>query len=188
MSNKGDHVSAASSHRISLPNFFAVALLIVFSAGGLMAGGLTFKLTNGSFIVRSSPTPSEFATVAGGQTPTPSITALSTVSITQPFTLSITLSPIDVRPGQMFSATVTAVSDATHGPVAGLRCYLDNPTDGSTPLLTQWPAATATDASGQARWTIVVPQVAPGTYEIGYGASGSASNTWQGQHTIQVIG
>jgi hypothetical protein len=181
-------VSASPPRHVALPNIVAAALLILFSAGGLMAGGLTFKLTNGSFIVRSSPTPNASATVGGEQTPTPLITALPTVAITQPFTLSITLNPIEVRPGQTLSATITAASAATHVPVVGLRCYLDNPTDGSTPLLTQWPAATATDTSGQAHWTIIVPQVAQGTYEIGYGASGSASNTWQGQHTIQVIG
>jgi hypothetical protein len=172
--------------RAGVPTFLAAALLVIFSASGLMAGGVTFALTGGITPGRTSASSRATATVGSDPTPTPSPTPITSAVVTDPFSLSIALDPMQVHSGAMLVATVSATDQATHLPIAGLRCYLDDPTDGSAPLLTRWPAATLTDASGQAHWTIAVPSLAPGIYEIGYGATGTSSNRWQGQRTIEI--
>lgn len=170
--------------RTALPAFLAAFLMVIFSASGLMAGGLTFKLTGGLSVIRSGAPHATATSNTRSVTPTP--TPVSPLQVTEPFTLSILLEPSHVRPGQMLSITISALSAEAHSPVVGLRCFLENPTDGSTPLLAQWPAATVTGADGQAHWAIQVPQIAPGTYEIGYGASGTPTNWYRGQQTVQV--
>ena len=162
------------------------ALLVFLSASGLLAGGLTSRVTGGLLLgARSSaPPPRLGAVLSHSPTPTTAAAAL----ITRSFALSIVLAPDQLTAGATLYVTLVATDAATGAPVAALRCYLENPSDGSTPLLSRWPAATTTDARGRASWVIIVPRVSPGSYEIGYGASGSATNWYHGQRSVLVTG
>lgn len=155
------------------------ALLILFAASGLMAGALTrLVVTSPSIILvgRGAPSPTPGASV-------PSPTATQAPSqVSGQFILNISVTPKNAAPGQTMQVVVVATrNDGT--PVAGLLCSLQTDSYFGPSLLTQWPAPVVSDASGQATWTLTVPNSAPGTYTIGDYAKGV---TWSYRGHVAV--
>jgi hypothetical protein len=164
----------------------AAAVLVAFSTSGLMAGGLTFKLTGGLSPVRQENAPPETTTQTHLATKSPTPTSPPTEAVTQPFTLALSVAPNPVAVGHAVRATISASNTFTHAPIAGLRCYLENPEEGGAPLLESWPPSAVTNSAGLATWTFTLPQTAPGIYEIGFTATGDPYR-YHGQVSVSVI-
>jgi hypothetical protein len=171
-----------------MPTIIALALLLAFSATGLMAGGLAFKATGGlSALARTPPGTTPATTLPVGAAPaTTSPTTLATRSITRPFTLSLSVAPNLVHPGLDLHLTIQASDSLAQTPVVGLACSLENPEDGGVPLLKMWPAPTVTGSTGQGTWTLTLPPTAPGIYEIGFTATGAHGYRYHGQVSVSV--
>jgi hypothetical protein len=173
----------------SLPLILATAILVAFSATGLMAGSLTFKVTSSLAAhppaqpATSSPTAT--ASVTTG-TSSSSPTAVPSRTITQSFRLDLSATPNPIQTGQRLAITIQASDNFTHAAIGGLACSLENPEDGGSPLLTAWPGPAVTNADGQAAWNIELPPTAPGIYEIGFSATGAHGYRYHGQVSISV--
>jgi hypothetical protein len=162
---------------LSLP--LAAVVLVVFLAGGVGVGALARGFVNslGAATPRATATAS---VVARHATPT---TAAPTASPTQAatdqyFDLQITASPSQVGPGGSIRISVMATSSGK--PLAGLSCALAAPRSGPPGLLSAWPAAQTTDASGATSWTIVAPANQPsGTYGVEVSATIARHTVWK---------
>jgi hypothetical protein len=162
---------------LTLP--LAAVLLVVFLAGGVGAGALARSFVNslGAAPPKATATASM---VAERVTPT---TAPQTASPTQAasdqnFDLQISATPSQVSPGGTIKINVMATSSGK--PLAGLSCALAAPRSGPPGLLSTWPAAQTTDASGATSWMIVAPGSQPsGTYGVEVSASVARHTVWK---------
>ncbi|MBF6589041.1 MAG: hypothetical protein IVW57_00745 [Ktedonobacterales bacterium] len=181
-------MSATSPRRFSPSAVVAAALLVAFSATGLMAGGVTYAFFGGRAVIQRTSSPTTAQTSVPAHTPTPAsnLTPHPTAAITTLFTLSLSAGSSLVRPGQKLQITVMATSETTGQSIAGLACQLEAPEDGAAPLLRSWPEIAVTNAAGQATWEITVPDTAPGTYGIGVTASGARQYRYHAQANVTV--
>ncbi len=144
------------------------ALIIFIALTGFMAGALTRTLTtSASQSLRLNPNPTATPTA----TPEPEISPTVTLDPTTApslghFSINLTVSPLSGYAGETITINALVTDDATGVPIPGLTCRLRAPTNGTTGLFTTWPPPTATDSSGVASWTSVIPNVAPGRYVI----------------------
>lgn len=165
-------MSTKRSRRSPNSTVLILVLLALVAVLGLLLGLLTHTLLSRSApTTHISPTSTALphATTSKTSTPIPSSGATATAttsSATGHFSLSITVTPRTMSPGQQITIIVQAFTPDTHLPVAGVTCTLRNPTDGSTGLFTSWPAAQTTDSSGSVTWTLTAPNNPPGTYTV----------------------
>lgn len=168
-------MKARSVARTPLGVTLLIVVLAASSALGLLAGTLTHTLTTATRTPPATgvnpggprqPGATATATVGGSASPTSAAATATTTPITTAFTLSIHAEPSQGAPGQSITIFVTAQSKDTGAPLAGLTCFLRGPTQGGQPLLQDWPTPVATNANGQAIWTVVIPQEAPGAYRV----------------------
>jgi hypothetical protein len=172
--------------RISI--FVVAVVLLACAAMGLIAGSFAHTLARASGgatatlapVISGSP-PAAAATATSNPTDTAAVPPPNTQS---GFTLEISVSARTLTVGQTFTITVTAT---THGvPVQGLLCSLRSPVGGPPGLLSSWPAAVTSDATGRAQWTVTVPSVAPATYGIEAYAVGSHHYEFHRYATVVV--
>jgi hypothetical protein len=159
--------------RNTASGWFVAALLIAFSASGLMAGLVTRQL--GSFSLGASPT------VPAASFPT----STATTSAAGAFNLKVQLAPNPARVAQPVQLTVTAFTSSSTA-VANVRCtLLQTP---NAPTFDPWPGALTTDTTGQARWILSLDsQTPPGSYQVYVqGDSASYHGRWFG--TLVVAG
>lgn len=160
-------IKPSTATRFTSSGWFVALLLIAFSGSGLMAGVMARQV--GSFSLGGSPQAPALA----------SQTTATTPSTTGKFDLRVQLTPNPVRAGQSVQLVVTAYT-ATSAPVADVRC---TPLQTATaPSFTVWPGAVATDATGQARWSLqLADQTPPGSYQVYVqGESASYHGRWFG--------
>jgi hypothetical protein len=156
-------------------------VLLIFLAGGLGAGTLARGFVDSlrpplatatapaTAVVKHATTTATAATAATAGAPT----AIPTqAGPDQPFLLAISATPSHVSAGTAIKITVVATTKAGGKLVAGLACALGAPRSGPAGLLSAWPAAQTTDASGTTSWTITVPSVPAGTYGVEVSANG----------------
>jgi len=189
-------MKARSVARTPLGVTLLVIVLAASSALGLLAGTLTHTLTGTAQIAPTTsvtPAGSRQPGAAATNTPPPasaSPTATSatvtTAPITTAFTLSIHAQPSQGVPGQDITILVTAQSRDTGAALAGLTCFLRGPTQGGKPLLQDWPTPAVTDDSGQAHWTVIIPQEAPGAYRVETVAQLSNNYSYYAYTTVTV--
>jgi len=149
------------------PRSLVVAVvLVLFAISGLGAGFATrtvLDALSGGGQARG-PTATPAATSAQSPTPSPTPTASLLLGPSH-FTFTVAVAPRTVVPGQAFTISATLVAADGVTPVANTTCYLRAP-DASVPLYTPWPSPVRSDAAGQAIWSLIAPQIAPGTYRI----------------------
>lgn len=186
-------MSTKRSRRSPNSTVLILVLLALVAVLGLLSGLLTHTLlSRGAPTAHISPTSTALphATTSKTSTPIPSTGATATAttsSVNGHFSLSITVSPRTMSPGQQITITVQAFTPDTHLPVSGVSCELRNPTDGSTGLFTSWPAAQTTDSSGSVTWTLTAPNNPPGTYTV---EAFGKSSSWRFKldSSVQVTG
>lgn len=193
-------MKARSVARTPLGVTLLVIVLIASSALGLLAGTLTHTLTS---TAQTPPTtgvnpggprqPGATTTATPGTTgttasPTTAAATATTAPIITAFTLSIHAEPSQGAPGQSITILVAAQSKDTGEPLAGLTCFLRGPSQGGEPLLQDWPTPVATDTNGQASWTVVIPQEAPGAYRVETVAQLKNNYTYYAYTTVTVTG
>ena len=159
---------------------FIALLLIAFSASGLMAGVLVRHVSGP--LASGQPTSPALSAADLTATAAANVTPLASGS----FALKIQLSPNPARAGQTVQVTVTACApDITPAcgpnttPLGGVTCtLLQTPT--SPAWSGTWPLPLPTDASGQARWSLVLPsQIVPGGYQVSAHGDGTGyKGTW----------
>jgi hypothetical protein len=146
----------------------AALVLVLCAATGLGAGAYTRGVLGRSGSI-GSLTPSVAASPSTGtqpsKAPTATVTTASSVPVESGFTLSIVITPAQVSPGQQLTVVVTAIDRLGVAPVRGLQCFLQAPPR-RLPLLSQWPGPGVSNEQGQATWSLVAPQVAPGNYGV----------------------
>jgi hypothetical protein len=157
----------------------AAVVLVVFLAGGVGAGALARSFVNslGAAPPKATATASMVATRV---TPTsaPPTASPTQAATDQNFDLQITATPSHVSSGGTIKINVVATSSGK--PYAGLSVVLAAPRSGPPGLLSAWPAAQTTDASGGASWTIVAPGSQPsGTYGVEASASVGRHTVWK---------
>lgn len=165
------------------------AILVLFAASGLAAGG--FARGMGGSTSAKTPTSTTAKTGSTATTTTNAPTATYTVPATAlpstPFTLTLTVTPRDASPGQTLNVTVTARNETNSAPVGGLPCTLRSPRDGAQPLLQTWPGPATTGADGTATWQVIAP-TAPGRYELEVYAQGQHGLYYMYDTSVTVSG
>jgi hypothetical protein len=170
-----------------------VGLLLLCSVSGLAAGvyARSTRSALGGSMLGSLFSPGTTAgpggTASGTPTPSPTPTVPAVPATVTGFQI-VVAAPASIAAGQQFTVTATATLPGTHGgtPVPNLECFMRAPTPQRTPLLQEWPAPTYTDASGRATWTLIAPQVAPGSYGIEVVAYGTGKYFYYGDAYITV--
>lgn len=145
------------------------ALITLIALTGFMAGALTRTLTTtaSSQGLRQSSDPTATMTSTLAPELSPTATREPTVApALAHFTISLTVSTSSGHAGEMITINALVTDATTGAPIPGLTCRLRAPTDGAAGLFTTWPSPTATNSSGVATWTDVIPPDAPGRYEI----------------------
>ncbi len=169
-----------------------LALLFVACALSGLAAGVTTRAVAGGALTAGS------LTIPGGAKSTPTHTpAQPSPSATTPpativapygFSLSATVTPRSVAPGQPFTVTVTVVAPDGSTPRAGVECDL-GAAPGSPPLFASWPAPVVSDATGQASWSLTVPATAaPGSYALDISAHGARGWRYDSRPSLTISG
>jgi hypothetical protein len=163
----------------------AGVVLVAFLMSGLMTGVLAHGLVESLQPVPTATTIVQATSTAARPTSNPTATPTQpALAPTAKFDLALTAAPTHVQPGASLTLTVSATSKGA--PVGNLRCTLGESLNGGTPLLSTWPPAMATDASGHATWNVTAP-TQPGTYTVGVSASGGPDRyTAWGWATVYV--
>ncbi len=163
--------------RTPAPVLLAALLLVLFSATGLLAGTLTRVVAAGQglrpIIIVTNSDHTSTATATSTPSPTPTVTSIPTQTITGPFTLSESVTPNIVSPGDRMTVSVVA-SDGQGNPVEGLACNIGAP-HGGTSLFSVLPSPAVTNNAGVATWTLTVPaNTLPGEYDVRVYADGTS--------------
>ncbi len=173
------------------PTALIFTLLALVALIGLLMGILTHTLLQRQGAISqitaaqtSTPTARPAATLTETATTQPKTTA-TTASKIGHFQLNVTVTPKTVKSGQQVTITVSAFDPNSHAAISGLPCLLRQPIDGSPALLSAWPAAQTTDASGATSWILTAPTKKPGTYEIEAFAK-TSEWSWKADTTIQL--
>lgn len=182
-------MSIKRTRKASAPMGLIILLLALVSLIGLLSGMLTHTLIARHGIIAQVPS-TQSPGVSSGATNTPAGSATSGTStasaLASRFQLSISVSSKTVSPGDQVTITVHAYTPDTHAPVSGLSCTLRAPTDGSSALLSTWPDPQTTDANGVATWTVTVPTLAAGSYEVEAYARTPKPWSWKADSTVTV--
>lgn len=174
--------------RPTVPTIVVSCVLVIFSATGLLAGGVASSLAAGSGSISHAPTqtPTRKVTPSASSASASSTPVSSTQLVTNAFALTLSIAPNPATTTKPLQVTVKATSQTSGQPMAGVLCQLQAPRDGSHPLLANWPPAKATDGSGSASWALDLSRVQAGAYTIGVTSVGT-SYTYHSEISVTVV-